>query len=317
MKRTSHKITGFTSLIILVGLVLTACQQAPQSVPTKAPVPTTAPTQAPAATATNEANIPETGGDVTLKVASTSLGEILVDGKGMTLYMFTKDTENKSNCAGGCLEAWPPLLAGGEVTAGDGVDAALIGKGDLGDGRKIVTYNGMPLYYWKNDAKPGDTTGQDVNEVWYVVAPDGKPIGMGEPAASATSTGEVKDTGSGGDVTVAVASTSLGDILVDGKGMTLYMFTKDTANKSNCAGGCLEAWPPLLAGGTVTAGEGVDEALIGEGDLGDGRKIVTYNGMPLYYWKGDVKPGDTTGQNVNDVWYVVAPDGKPVDQAGE
>ena len=55
------------------------------------------------------------------------LGKILVDGKGMTLYMYTKDAANKSNCAAGCLKAWPPLLTQGSPTLGDGVDATLVG----------------------------------------------------------------------------------------------------------------------------------------------------------------------------------------------
>jgi predicted lipoprotein with Yx(FWY)xxD motif len=219
-----------------------------------------------------------------------------VDSKGMTLYMFTKDEADKSNCSGGCLKAWPPLLADGAPTAGEGVDAAQLGTAALADGTKIVTYNHMPLYYWAKDTKPGDTTGQGVNDVWYVVAPDGKPVGM--PAAAST--------------LMVAKDPILGSILVDGKGMTLYMFTKDEPDKSNCSGGCLAAWPPFLADGAPVAGAGVDSTLIGTAALPDGTKILTYNHMPLYYWAADLKPGDTSGQGVNSVWYVVAPDGKPV-----
>jgi predicted lipoprotein with Yx(FWY)xxD motif len=127
--------------------------------------------------------VPETGGKptgpATLAVAQDpTLGPILVDDRGMTLYMFTKDEPNKSNCAGGCLKAWPPFLTDGTPVAGEGVDATLIGTTAMADGSTIVTYNEMPLYYWASDAKAGDTTGQGVNNVWYVVAPDGKPVGM-------------------------------------------------------------------------------------------------------------------------------------------
>jgi predicted lipoprotein with Yx(FWY)xxD motif len=66
----------------------------------------------------------------------------------------------------------------GSPTLGPGVDATLVGSATLADGTKIVTYNKMPLYYYAKDTKPGDTTGQGVGSVWYVVGPDGKPIGM-------------------------------------------------------------------------------------------------------------------------------------------
>ena len=64
-------------------------------------------------------------------------------------------------------------------------------------------------------------------------------------------------------------------------------------------------------------GAGVDDSKIGTAMLADGTKIVTYNGMPLYYWVKDMKPGDTTGQGVGSVWYVVSPDGKKVEEPGE
>jgi len=254
-------------------------------------------------------SVPATGDDaqtdVTINVAEDpNLGQILVDGEGMTLYMFTKDEADKSNCEGGCLTAWPPLVTASSAKAGEGVDQAMIGTADLPDGRKIVTYNHMPLYYWQKDTKPGDTTGQDVNQVWYVVGPDGEPIMEAPASGGATDSDDVK-------VMVADHAT-LGKILVDAKGMTLYMFTKDEPNKVNCSGGCLTAWPPFVAEGEVKAEDGVDQAMLGTADLADGKKIVTYNQMPLYYWAGDTKPGDATGQDVNQVWYVVAPDGNPV-----
>jgi predicted lipoprotein with Yx(FWY)xxD motif len=93
--------------------------------------------------------------------------------------------------------------------------------------------------------------------------------------------------------------------------MTLYIFTKDTADKSNCNAGCLANWPPFLAEGTPTLGQGVDKSLVGSTTTTDGRTIVTYNHMPLYYYIQDTKAGDTNGQGVGSVWYVIAPDGTP------
>jgi predicted lipoprotein with Yx(FWY)xxD motif len=285
----SKKLLVLSSLLLV--FVLAACQ--PASVPVTGPVNNAYSPVKP--TATLDAMPVDI--DITLQVAKDAkLGDILVDGKGMTLYMFTKDEPNKSNCTGGCLQSWPPFPAVDEPVVGEGVDASLIGSADLADGSKILTYNGMPLYYWVNDTAPGQTSGQDVNQVWYVVSPDGKPVGN-SPAAGEVMLKVTKD-------------AALGDILVDGKGMTLYIFTKDEPNKSNCSGDCLVSWPPLLAVDNPNVGKGVNASLLGTADLPDGSKIVTYNSMPLYYWVNDSEPGQTSGQNVGGVWFVLSPDGK-------
>jgi len=103
-----------------------------------------------------------------------------------------------------------------------------------------------------------------------------------------------------------------GDILVDANGMTLYLFTNDERDKSNCAGGCATAWPPLVTVGDPTAGEGVTGDKLGTITRDDGYTQVTYNGWPLYYFAPDEKPGDTKGQNVGDVWFVVDTAGQAV-----
>lgn len=115
---------------------------------------------------------------------------------------------------------------------------------------------------------------------------------------------------SGGDV--AVGSTDLGDVLVDAEGMTLYLFTPDEQGPSTCYDDCETAWPPLLADGDPGAGEGVDAALLGATEREDGTTQVTYDDWPLYLWQADQEPGDTTGQMVNDVWFVVSPDGEAI-----
>jgi len=97
------------------------------------------------------------------------IGKYLTDEKGMTLYLFKKDTAGTSACVGPCVEKWPLFSAEG--------DGPRRGKaGDFGtivraDGKKQTTYKGLPLYYFFKDLKPGDTAGQGVNNVWYVVAP--------------------------------------------------------------------------------------------------------------------------------------------------
>ncbi len=103
--------------------------------------------------------------------AKDGIGSYLVDDKGMTLYLFKKDTAGKSVCgaANGCVEKWPVFLA--DAAPGAGVDAAAIGTITRDDGKKQTTYKGLPLYYFFKDKAAGDTLGQGVNNVWYVVAP--------------------------------------------------------------------------------------------------------------------------------------------------
>ena len=113
-----------------------------------------------------------------------------------------------------------------------------------------------------------------------------------------------------GALALMMADTPLGSILVDGAGMTLYLLTNDTPNMSACEGQCLENWPPLL--GEPTEGAGVDDSKLGTMTRSDGEVQATYNGWPLYYWVGDTAPGDTTGQNVQGVWFVLDRDGEPV-----
>ena len=284
-KKISRQFVIFMGVLMLSALMLAACT--PALVPVTGDMPVNDP----------QVDVSET--EVRLEVASNAvLGEFLVDGSGMTLYMFTMDAPNTSNCAGDCLAAWPPFILDGSIALGDGVDAGLVGQAELADGSMIVTYNQMPLYYWVGDVSPGDTNGQDVNMVWYVVSPAGHPIGI-EQAMD--------------EVLIKVLDhPEYGRILGDGNGRILYMFTNDGPNVSNCTGMCLDSWPPLLAVEDITVGEGVNDLLLGEALLEDGSLIVTYNGMPLYYWVGDMLPGDTNGQGINNVWFVVSADGMAV-----
>ena len=104
------------------------------------------------------------------------------------------------------------------------------------------------------------------------------------------------------------STTSLGTFLVDNNGMTLYIFKKDTPGVSACTGSCLTIWPPLVAANGVApqAGTGVTGTL-GVITRPDGIVQVTYNNQPLYYFSGDKAAGDTNGQGVKNLWYVIAP----------
>jgi len=98
----------------------------------------------------------------------------------------------------------------------------------------------------------------------------------------------------------------VGSFLTDTKGMTLYIFKKDSAGKSACEGPCVEKWP-LYFRDAVAAKDGLKAEDFGTITRADGKKQTTYKGMPLYYFAGDKAAGDTAGQGVKDVWYVAAP----------
>src|SRR6476646_2921035 len=120
-----------------------------------------------------------TAGGVRVNVAMSHLGRILVDSKGITLYDFPPDKGTTSVCYGACAALWPPLLTHGKPIAGAGVRASLLGTTKRKDGKLEVTYGGHPLYYFVTDRKPGQTTGQGVDQFggpWWVLSPKGKEI---------------------------------------------------------------------------------------------------------------------------------------------
>lgn len=119
--------------------------------------------------------------NTTLEVKkSDRYGTYLTDAEGRTLYVFTADKPNaESTCYGLCADAWPPLIVHGELKAGPGVEANLLGTVTRKDGSRQVTYDGWPVYHFTADLKAGATSGEGVKSfggAWYVVAPDGRHI---------------------------------------------------------------------------------------------------------------------------------------------
>jgi len=107
--------------------------------------------------------------DVTVS-KKEGIGSFLVDTKGMTLYWFKNDTKGVSACSGECVAKWP-LYYRESVAAKDGLKAEDFGTITREDGQKQTTYKGMPLYYFIDDKAAGDTNGNGVNDVWFVVNP--------------------------------------------------------------------------------------------------------------------------------------------------
>jgi len=127
------------------------------------------------------------------------------------------------------------------------------------------------------------------------------------PAASGLGTGTSTPPAPTGSPTVAVATNpSLGKILVNAQGMTLYRSDKDTSGTSNCTGTCAQVWPPLAAGGGAPQGGTGVTGNLGVITRADQTKQITYNGAPLYSFNTDTKPGDATGDGVNG-FHVVTP----------
>ncbi len=213
-------------------------------------------------------------------MTSATLGNYLVDAKGMTLYYFTKDVANPNSCVGNCLTNWP-IYYSENLQIPAGLNAADFAVFTREDGTKQSTYKGWPLYYFANDAALGDTKGDKVGGVWFVIK---------QPAYS----------------TMLGTKTDLGNYLTDAKGMSLYYFDKDTKGISNCSGACLTNWPVYYSDNIVVP-SGVNASDFGVIVRADGTKQSTFKGFPLYYYVKDLKAGDTIGQAVGTVWYVVDP----------
>lgn len=130
--------------------------------------------------------------------------------------------------------------------------------------------------------------------------------GYGSGSGGGTSTGAA---------TISVHNSSLGNVLVDGQGRTLYLFEADKNGSSACSGSCAQAWPPLTSSGTPQATNGAASNEVGTITRQGGQKQITYHGFPLYYFVGDHKSGDTTGQGLDQFgakWYVLSPAGNAI-----
>jgi predicted lipoprotein with Yx(FWY)xxD motif len=138
------------------------------------------------------------GGPAALKVAGSSDGRVLVDGRGQSVYLFEKD-EGESSCTGACAAVWPPLETSTAPRAGAGVQSAALGTIKRSDGDMQVTYHGHPLYYYAADAStPGKTKGEDIEQFgagWYLVGGRGDPV---EPESHSGSNPNSGSNGGGG-----------------------------------------------------------------------------------------------------------------------
>lgn len=134
--------------------------------------------------------------------------------------------------------------------------------------------------------------------------------GSGSPSADASSAA-----GSGSETTggLSTASTSLGTIIVDGQGMTVYFYDPDKAGEktSTCTGQCIANWPAVTTASASPSVTGVS-GNVGTIATPDGKKQITLDGLPLYTFAGDQAAGDTKGQGLQGIWWVVSSDGSKI-----
>jgi predicted lipoprotein with Yx(FWY)xxD motif len=223
------------------------------------------------------AMLPE-GTRISLAVHET-MGTYVTDGNGRTLYVFTKDAEDLNACQGKCLENWP-VFYDEHLQIPASMNKADFDVLVRANGTKQLTYQGWPMYYFIKDAASGDVNGEAANGVWFVAKMD-YAVMIG-------------------------TSTELGHYLTDAAGNTLYYFDKDTEGMSMCEGKCLANWPAFVDTGAVPST--LDAADFSSITRSDGSLQTTYKGFPLYYFIKDEARGDTLGQDVNQVWFVVNPD---------
>ena len=206
-----------------------------------------------------------------------TLGNILTDHKGKTLYIFSNDAGATSTCTGTCLENWPVYYIQ-DLKLGTGLDAADFGTIE-GTSGKQTTYKGWPLYYYKNDAAAGQTNGEAVAGNWWVAKPDYSIMYVNAQLKGADGVNYK------GDYTLGDGLTKY---FVDEKGRTLYGFARDNFGKNNFTKSDFSnnsVWP--IYEETLEA----IPSTLSKADFSTidvfGKKQLAYKGWPLYYFGAD------------------------------
>lgn len=222
--------------------------------------------------------------------SNTAFVSNYLDRDAFSLYTFDSDTSGVSNCNGGCLAAWPPLLADDddEASAPYSIITRAMGTNPAA---KQWAYHGMPLYFYIGDTAAGQTTGKALPK-WH--------LARRLPVKEATSTTLGSYLAAYGLVKTATTVNATEEISTNPKdGFALYTFDNDTAGTSNCSGSCLVNWPALMADDGAVA-----QAPYSLVARASGKFQWALNGMPLYFFSADTAAGNTKGDGVNGVWHL-------------
>jgi predicted lipoprotein with Yx(FWY)xxD motif len=207
------------------------------------------------------------------------LGSYLADNNGRALYYFAKDADGQSACQGGCIKAWPVFYLA-TVAIGPGLDMGDFRSITRADGTIQTTYYNWPLYYFSGDTAAGDVKGEGVNRLWSVAKPD---------------------------YTVLFANKDNINYLIDADtGLTLYQFSKDATDVSNCSGSCVQNWPVFNVD-KIVAPSFVDTTGFGHIVREDKNAQTTFKHLPLYLYVQDKVMGDMKGQGFGGFWSTVDP----------
>ncbi len=240
--------------------------------------------------------VPEMGDASTLTLTDhPELGTVFTDGQGNTLYYFSNDVGGENNCSGGCADNWPIYYAEDIDIDNPSFDVDLIGEIEV-DGNMQTTYNGWPLYYFANDAAPGDANGDGANSVWYAAMPDYSIMVANEQLVGADGENYIIEEG---DYIIGEGRTQY---FVDfNTGRTLYAFANDEANQSNY-GGNPENWPLYTTEAmTLPSTISTDDFNAIDNDQ------VTFRANPIYFFGQDMDRGDTRGVSVPQpgIWQII------------
>jgi len=217
---------------------------------------------------------------------NATLGKILTDSEGKSLYFFSKDTRETSECVDGCRDIWPVFYVE-NLTIDNELDPADFETITRTDGAKQITYKGWPLYYFANDTNIGDTNGDKVNNVWYVAKPDYSLMYANSQLVGHDDKNYTSDFTEGDGNTFYITD-------IDGR--TLYTFKKDTNNTNNFTKSDFSnngVWP--------IAEISLDKipSILNSNNFGTidvfGKTQITYKGWPLYYFGQDAERGDNKG----------------------
>ncbi|TXS51846.1 hypothetical protein [Streptomyces sp. t39] len=170
--------------------------------------------------------------------------------------------------------------------------------------------SGQGSGYGAGAASPSAAQQRDAAAGEKAPAPDaGAPASSEAPDADADAGSDAAPDEGTAPASVTTAESDLGTILTDSNGRTLYAFTKDKPGTTTCDADCIAVWPAFTSAAELTATGTADPALLGETRLGEGAEQAVYGDWPLYYYVGDVLPGDVNGQGLDGEWFAVAADG--------